>query len=285
MKEFSLEELAQYNGENGKPVYVAHAGKVYDVGASKMWKTGSHMKRHRSGMDLTTDIQAAPHTPDVLGRFPQVGVLTQPAEAAEHLPAFLGALLKQFPFLRRHPHPMTVHFPIVFMLSTTAFSLIYLVTGEKSFDSTAFHCLGAGVFFNVVAIATGFYTWWLNYLAKPIAAVRIKIPLALHHARDRDRAVRLAPECPGHSGFAQRGGAALHPARAGAFGPGDDHRLVRRLHDLPDRRGVSRPIRVLACRRMRSVLPITVKLLQNMATAATTGLSRPAIASGSASRL
>jgi predicted heme/steroid binding protein/uncharacterized membrane protein len=179
MKEFSLEELAQYNGENGKPVYVAHAGKVYDVGASKMWKTGSHMKRHRSGMDLTTDIQAAPHTPDVLGRFPQVGVLTQPAEAAEQLPAFLGALLKQFPFLRRHPHPMTVHFPIVFMLSTTAFSLIYLVTGEKSFDSTAFHCLGAGVFFNVVAIATGFYTWWLNYLAKPIAAVRIKIPLAL----------------------------------------------------------------------------------------------------------
>ncbi|MCK7515177.1 MAG: hypothetical protein MZV70_71710 [Desulfobacterales bacterium] len=75
MKEFSMEELAQYNGENGKPVYIAHDGKVYDVSGSKMWKTGTHMKRHRSGQDLTTDIQGAPHAPDVLERYPQVGVL------------------------------------------------------------------------------------------------------------------------------------------------------------------------------------------------------------------
>jgi predicted heme/steroid binding protein/uncharacterized membrane protein len=179
MKEFGLEELAQYNGENGKPVYIAHGGNVYDVSASKMWKTGTHMKRHRSGADLTADIQAAPHTPEVLGRFRQVGVLRKPETVAERLPAPLAALLKQFPFLRRHPHPMTVHFPIVFMLSTTAFSLLYLITGEKSFDTTAFHCLAAGVFFNAVAIATGFYTWWLNYLAKPLLAVKIKIPLTI----------------------------------------------------------------------------------------------------------
>jgi predicted heme/steroid binding protein/uncharacterized membrane protein len=179
MKEFGEEELAQYNGKDGRPVYVAHAGKVYDVSASKMWKTGSHMKRHSSGQDLTTDIKAAPHTPEVLERFPQVGVLKTAEEVAQELPSFLSALLKQFPFLRRHPHPMTVHFPIVFMLSTTGFSLLYLATGEKSFDTTAFHCLGAGVFFNVVAMATGFYTWWLNYLAKPVLAVKIKIPLAL----------------------------------------------------------------------------------------------------------
>jgi hypothetical protein len=31
----------------------------------------------------------------------------------------------------------------------------------------------------MVGIATGFYTWWLNYLAKPIRAVKIKIPLTL----------------------------------------------------------------------------------------------------------
>jgi uncharacterized membrane protein len=74
---------------------------------------------------------------------------------------------------------MTVHFPIVFMFSTTMFSLLYLITDEKAFDSTAFHCLGAGVIFNVVAIATGFYTWWLNYMAKPLKPVKIKIPLTL----------------------------------------------------------------------------------------------------------
>lgn len=180
MKEFSQEELSQFNGENGKPAYVAHAGKVYDVSASKMWKTGTHMKRHHSGQDLTTDIQGAPHQPDVLGRFPQVGVLKKAGEAADlRIPPALAALLRHFPFLRRHPHPMTVHFPIVLMFSTTVFSLLYLATGEKSFDITAFHCLGAGVFFNGLAIATGFYTWWLNYMAKPLKPVKIKIPLTL----------------------------------------------------------------------------------------------------------
>ena len=180
MREFTPEELAQCNGENGKPVYIAHAGKVYDVSASKMWKTGSHMKRHRSGQDLTTDIQGAPHQSDVLEQFPQVGVLKKAGEAADlGIPSALAALLRNFPFLRRHPHPMTVHFPIVFMFSATVFSLLYLATGEKSFDTTAFHCLGAGVFFNGVAITTGFYTWWLNYMAKPLKQVKIKIPLTL----------------------------------------------------------------------------------------------------------
>lgn len=180
MKEFTPEELARCNGENGQPVYIAHAGKVYDVSASKMWKTGTHMKRHRSGQDLTTDIQGAPHTPEVLQRYPQVGVLKKVEEAADlRVPASLAALLKHFPFLRRHPHPMTVHFPIAFMFSSTAFSLLYLITGEKAFDTTAFQCLGAGILFNVVGIATGFYTWWLNYMAKPLTAVKIKIPLTL----------------------------------------------------------------------------------------------------------
>jgi uncharacterized membrane protein len=89
-------------------------------------------------------------------------------------PEFLSNLLKRFPMLRRHPHPMTVHFPIVFMFSTTVFTFLFLLTGIDSFETTAFHCLGAGVIFSVVAMATGWYTWWLNYDAKPLRAVTIK---------------------------------------------------------------------------------------------------------------
>jgi predicted heme/steroid binding protein/uncharacterized membrane protein len=177
MREFTPEELARFNGQDGAPVYVAHAGKVYDVSASRMWKTGTHMKRHPSGRDLTTEIQAAPHTPEVLARFAQVGVLKPAAADEPRVPGALAELLKHFPFLRRHPHPMTVHFPIAFMLATTAFSLIYLVTDVKAFETTAFHCLGAGVLGCAVAILTGLYTWWLNYLAKPLAPVKVKIPL------------------------------------------------------------------------------------------------------------
>ena len=74
---------------------------------------------------------------------------------------------------------MTVHFPIVFMMSTTVFNLLYLITGIRAFETTAFHCLGGGILFTVVAISTGFYTWWLNYMAKMLKPVKIKIPLSL----------------------------------------------------------------------------------------------------------
>jgi predicted heme/steroid binding protein/uncharacterized membrane protein len=178
MKEFDSAELAQFNGENGKPIYIAHGGKVYDVSESKLWRKGVHMQRHRAGQDLSTDIQAAPHETDVLERYPQVGILKKDVVEQE-IPAALVWLLKKFPMLRRHPHPMTVHFPIVFAFSTTVFTLLYLITGIDSFDTTALHCLGGGILFTVVGISTGLYTWWLNYMAKMLKPVKIKIPLSI----------------------------------------------------------------------------------------------------------
>lgn len=181
MQEFDIAELEKYDGNNGRPVYVAYKGKVYDVSGSKLWCDGLHMKRHHAGQELTADIQGAPHEPDVLDRYPQVGTLKKEvAEVAElEIPRTLAWLLEKAPMLRRHPHPMTVHFPIVFAFSTTIFNILYLMTGIKSLEITALHCLGAGILFTVVAIATGLYTWWLNYMAKPLRAVNIKITFAL----------------------------------------------------------------------------------------------------------
>ena len=151
-----------------------YKNRVYDVTQSRFWKTGTHMKRHPAGRDLTTEIQAAPHGPEVLERYPQVGIIETGQPAEIELPAGLSRLLQKYPMLRRHPHPMTVHFPIVFMFSTTIFNILYLATGYRPFELSGFHCLAAGVFFSVVTILTGFYTWWLNYLAKPVRAVTIK---------------------------------------------------------------------------------------------------------------
>jgi uncharacterized membrane protein len=136
------------------------------------------MKRHHAGKDLTTDIQAAPHTPEVLDRYPQVGVLKKEAASERKIPPSLSWLLSRFPMLRRHPHPMVIHFPIVFMISTAGFTVLYLLTGYKGFETTAFHCLGGGILFTPIAILTGFYTWWLNYMAKPNRSVSIKKPLS-----------------------------------------------------------------------------------------------------------
>jgi predicted heme/steroid binding protein/uncharacterized membrane protein len=174
IKEFTLDEVAQFSGENGKPTYIVHQGKVFDVSNSKLWKGGLHMRRHHAGKDLTTDFQAAPHGEEVLARYPQVGVLRKEVADQRKIPRVIAWLIIKFPMLRRHPHPMTVHFPIVFAFSATVFNLLYLATGVKAFEVTALHCVGGGVLFTPVAIVTGLYTWWLNYLARPVKAVAIK---------------------------------------------------------------------------------------------------------------
>jgi predicted heme/steroid binding protein/uncharacterized membrane protein len=179
MKSFTQQELAQYNGQDGKPVYIAHKGNVYDVSESKLWKGGLHMRRHTAGADLTVDIQAAPHDIEVLERYPQVGILSVEDQAAPPMPGWIAWLLNTNPFFRRHPHPMTVHFPIVFLLSYPVFNLLYWATGNKAFEATAFHCLGGGVLFMVVAMVTGFFTWWYNYMARMMKPVAVKIPASV----------------------------------------------------------------------------------------------------------
>lgn len=175
MKEFDPAALAQCDGKEGKPVYVAHQGRVFDVSGSRFWKTGTHMKRHPAGKDLTPDISAAPHGPEVLERFPQVGILSPGKSAEMPRPEWLRRLLTRFPVLRRHPHPMVVHFPIALAIVPALFLLLHLITGVRSFETTAFQCLGAAIFFIPAGIVTGFFTWWLNYQAKPMKPVRIKI--------------------------------------------------------------------------------------------------------------
>ena len=174
MKKINSEELSKCNGKNENPVYIAHQGHVYDVSESKLWEGGVHMQRHHAGRDLTPDIQAAPHGPEVLERYPEVALLKKEEVLTREMPKILARLLTRFPILKRHPHPMTVHFPIVFMFSATMFTLLYLVTGIAAFELTGLHCLGAGIIFTPVVMGTGYYTWWLNYMAKPLRPVTIK---------------------------------------------------------------------------------------------------------------
>ncbi len=173
-REFSERALGECDGTSGKQSLVAVDGIVYDVGGSRMWKGGLHMKRHHAGDDLSTDIAAAPHGKEVLERVPRMGTLKREAADGQSLPSWLAELLERVPFLRRHPHPMVVHFPIVFTYSAAFFEILFLLTGESSFEWTAFYCLAGGVLFVPPAMLTGWVTWWLNYDAKPMRAVTIK---------------------------------------------------------------------------------------------------------------
>ena len=76
MKEYTPEELAEYNGKNGK-TYVAYQGQVYDVSESFMWEEGVHQGLHEAGQDLSEAMEEAPHGPEIFKDYPVVGVLKE----------------------------------------------------------------------------------------------------------------------------------------------------------------------------------------------------------------
>jgi predicted heme/steroid binding protein len=80
MRRFTREELANYDGKDGAPAYVAFEGKVYDVSRSFLWQRGRHQVRHPAGIDYSGGLDEAPHGADLLERFPVVGVLVTEAD-------------------------------------------------------------------------------------------------------------------------------------------------------------------------------------------------------------
>ena len=74
LKEFTLEELANYNGNNGT-IYVAYQGKVYDVSSdSYLWKNGNH-EGCTAGKAVTGELEKTPHGAEILDKYPVVGTL------------------------------------------------------------------------------------------------------------------------------------------------------------------------------------------------------------------
>lgn len=86
-KVFTAAELKEFDGKNGRPVYVAVDGVVYDLSGVKYWKGGSHMNMHEAGEDHSDNIKKrAPNRIHkgglILSRYPKVGVLA-PEKAAD----------------------------------------------------------------------------------------------------------------------------------------------------------------------------------------------------------
>jgi len=138
------------------------------------------MNRHHAGRDLSSEFPAAPHDEEVFERYPQVAVIAKKTKSQRLMPAFVSSLVDRFPFLERHPHPLTVHFPIV---SFCPLLLQYFVSvyRYRIFRNHRFSLLNRRILFLPVGMVTGFFTWWLNYLAKPMKPVVWKI-VALRRA-------------------------------------------------------------------------------------------------------
>ena len=159
-KTIQEEELHQNDGQEGRPAYVAYEGRVYAVSDSKMWRDGVHMRRHRAGQDLTEDLAAAPHDASVFERVTLMGELAAPVtpeKPEQEIPAVLNWVLE------RHPHPISVHFPIAYIAAVLVLLILNLLTGSASFETAGYYMLWGSVIMAPVAIVLGVMSWSFNY--------------------------------------------------------------------------------------------------------------------------
>lgn len=71
---YTRAQLSLRNGQDREEVWVAYAGLIYDVSASRLWRNGKHYE-HWAGQDLTDEIGDAPHTEAVFEKFTPIGKL------------------------------------------------------------------------------------------------------------------------------------------------------------------------------------------------------------------
>ena len=74
-KELTKNELSAYNGKEGKPVFFAFKNRIYDASSLPSWKEGLHFGRHTAGIDLTDQLEQAPHGEEKIRNLNQVGEL------------------------------------------------------------------------------------------------------------------------------------------------------------------------------------------------------------------
>ena len=84
-RSYTLEQLAEHNGEEGTDCLVAVDGDVYLIEGFALWQMGEHLPsggRARCGLDLTEVIDESPHGRSKLDLLRKVGNLIQSSEAA-----------------------------------------------------------------------------------------------------------------------------------------------------------------------------------------------------------
>ncbi len=86
-RDYTLNDLGQFDGKDGRPAYIAFKGTVYEVTGSRLWKNGLHLMKHAAGNDLTELLKTAPHGEDRILAMPQAGRLVA-SEDKKPLPPF-----------------------------------------------------------------------------------------------------------------------------------------------------------------------------------------------------
>jgi len=167
-RRFTIFDLKEFDGKEGRPAYVALKGKVYDVSNSPLWKTGKHPGAHGAGLDLTMSIVNAPHSEEVLMKFKVVGELVQGGYGRQKLVRRLQKL---------HLHPMLVHFPMAYSIAVPLLSFLSILTREGTFEAAFYYMLLLGFLAAPVGGASGIFSWKVTYEGRMTKVFYRKIAL------------------------------------------------------------------------------------------------------------
>jgi predicted heme/steroid binding protein/uncharacterized membrane protein len=170
LRRFTKRELQGFIGEEGRPVYVAFKGEVYDVSNSRLWANGKHQGGHSAGKDLTASILNAPHKEEVFAKFPVVGELVEEEPSNSKLIQWLHKL---------HLHPISVHFSIAYSIAFPLLAIIYILTGEASFETASYYMLLLGFLSAPVAGLSGFFSWKATYKGRSTKIFARKLEFAV----------------------------------------------------------------------------------------------------------
>lgn len=178
LKRYTVEDLALGDGKEGRPALVVYQGQVYDVSASKLWRNGVHVKAHTAGGDLTTSMGAAPHDDKVMERFQPIGTFVEESTPGIRVPPPLFEFI-----LSKHPHPISVHFPIALGIVAALFTFVSLLYAVEPLHTW----LKQAALFNLIiaavgtppAIATGLLSWYYNYSSVWTPIYRAKTYLSI----------------------------------------------------------------------------------------------------------
>ncbi len=152
-------DIKKFNGQNGQPAYIIYKNKVYDVTNSRFWKNGTHMSRHKAGEDMTDFISLAPHKDELLKR-DNIKYIdeVEPEYAKETVKEKYRDIYSKY-----HPHPVLIHYPMGILYFGALMLLLYLITKNSNFETTAYYSLVVGTISILPAGVTGIISWWINY--------------------------------------------------------------------------------------------------------------------------
>ena len=165
-RKYTMKELAQFDGQNGRPSYIAFKRKVFDVSGSSLFKNGKHQSMHAIGTDLTQSISQAPHGEALLFRFSIVGEIVEEATLGARVARRIEHL---------HPHPIIVHFSEAYSIASPLLFTLYLISGSASLEAASFYLLIMAAVSAPICALSGYFSWKVSFLGKPGPTYKWKI--------------------------------------------------------------------------------------------------------------